>query len=109
MSENITHKYPNLVIPHAFPRFSLIPAILFSGAIGSFLVSAVDGKKSINNISFDLFVENSKPKSSYQQTMITNQSQIKSLHEESFLRREEAIKKTEEDRKEREKWGPPKN
>jgi hypothetical protein len=41
--------------------------------------------------------------------MISNQSHIKNLHEESFLRREEAIKKTEEDRKEREKWGPPKN
>ena len=73
------------------PRHAFIPTIMISGALFSFVFSAVAGRVGFQNVS-DIFTDNAKPKSQYQKQLYSNEKQIRSDSEESFLRREIAIR-----------------
>jgi hypothetical protein len=108
ISEALTLQFPGWHFPHAFPKFSFLPAIFLSGAVGSFITSAVAGRKSINNVG-DIFQEGAKPKSEYQAQMQQSQKKLRTEQNDAFVRREASIKEGKRIREEEAKWSAPKS
>ena len=87
------------------PRNAFIPTVMISGALFSFVFSAVSGRVGFQNVS-DIFTDNAKPKSGYQKQLYSNEKQLRSDSEESFIRREIAIREALE-RKQQQQQGRP--
>ena len=86
------------------PKNGFIPTIMISGALCSFVYSAVAGRIGFQNVS-DIFTDNAKPKSPYQKQLYSNEKQIRSDSEESFLRREIAIREALERKQQQQQEG----
>ena len=80
-------------------RNTLMATILLTSAIGSFLGSVVNGKNSVQYIG-DIFKRGSKSTSTYQNQLNKNEQELVESFDESFKRREEAIRLSMQNRKE---------
>lgn len=105
-SARFKERYPAYTIPHKFPRHSLLPTVLFFGAIVSFSSASVNGRSALNKVG-DMWSLNSKPKSAYQQQMNEEKRALHKSAEESFDRRIISIREGKAIKEELEKWGPP--
>lgn len=77
---------------------TLMAVILLSSAIGSFLGSVVHGKNSVQYIG-DIFKRGSNSTSTYQNQLNKNEQELIDSFDESFKRREEAIRISMQNRK----------
>lgn len=79
-------------------RNTLMATILLATAVGSFLGSVVNGKNSVQYIG-DIFKRGSNSASTYQNQLNKNEQELIESFDESFKRREEAIRNSLQNRK----------
>ena len=106
ISKRFSDKYPKYKIPYKFPKNSLLPTILFFGAMASFSSASVSGRDSFNTVT-DIWSINSKPKSTYQAQANESKQDLYKSQNDAFDRRISSIRESKAIKEELEKWGPP--